>query len=114
MNYYKKNFSTILFNPGEKLTINEIEAGWRCFDEILKEFPISLAVNLSELSSIDSAGIGFLVKIYKKTSQYNIELIFIDMSESLKRLFSITGLLPFFCTSTRSEFETGIRETCSC
>ncbi len=107
---YNNINNNIMMKCGECLTINEIELSWRCFDEILKYYPQRIAIDLSEITSIDSAGIGFLVKVYKKTRIYCIELVFIGMSDSLKRLFLITGLLPFFNIMQKEEFEAATLE----
>ncbi|HOP62066.1 MAG TPA: STAS domain-containing protein [Spirochaetota bacterium] len=102
MYYFLKN-SNITIKTGESLTVNEIEHAWQCFESGLKHYPAMVIIDFSELSSIDSAGIGFLVKIQKKTKIYCVNLVLTGMSDSLKRLFSITGILPFFKILTEEE-----------
>lgn len=110
MIHYSKINNTIIIKAGENLTINEIEISWRCINEVLKHYPERIAVDLSELSAIDSAGIGFLVKVHKKTRIYCVNLVFTGMSDSLKRLFFITGILPFFNVISEEEFQSSFLE----
>lgn len=109
MNYNKAN-NNIIINAGDSLTINDIEVSWHCINDALKHYPDRIIINLSELTSIDSAGIGFLVKVHKKTRIYCIDLLFTGMSDSLKRLFFITGILPFFNVIPLEEFDLSVME----
>jgi len=107
---YTKISNVIVIYSGESLTINDIEDGWRCVDESLRHYPEKIILDLSALSSIDSAGIGFLVKIHKKTRIYCIDLVFTGLSDSLKRLFLVTGILPFFNIVPAEEIQSSLTE----
>lgn len=109
-NYTKIN-NIIVIYPGESLTINELEGAWSCVDESLRHYPEKVIVDLSALSSIDSAGIGFLVKLHKKTRIYCVDLVFTGLSDSLKRLFFVTGILPFFNVISPEELQSSVLET---
>jgi anti-anti-sigma factor len=109
INYTKIN-NVIVIYPGESLTINDLESAWICVDESLRHYPEKVILDLSSLSSIDSAGIGFLVKVHKKTRIYCINLIFTGLSDSLKRLFHVTGILPFFNIIAAEELQTSVLE----
>lgn len=109
INYTKVN-NVIIIHAGESLTINDVEGFWVCINESLKHYPDRIAIDLSELSSIDSAGIGFLVKVHKKTKIYCIDLVFTGMSDSLKRLFCVTGILPFFNIVPVEDFQSSLLE----
>lgn len=110
MMYYTRTNNNIVINTGESLTINDVEVSWSCINETLKHYPDRIIIDLSNLLSIDSAGIGFLVKVHKKTKIYCIDLIFTGMSDSLKRLFLITGILPFFNVIPAEEFDSAVME----
>ncbi len=110
MMYYKKANNNIIINAGDSLTVNNIEVSWQCINDALKDYPDRVVIDLSELASIDSAGIGFLVKVHKKTRIYCIDLLFTGMSDSLKRLFLITGILPFFNVIPQEEINHSILE----
>lgn len=107
LNYTKIN-NVIIIHAGESLTINDVEASWECINESLKHYPDRIAIDLSDLSSIDSAGIGFLVKVHKKTRIYCIDLVFTGLSDSLRRLFFVTGILPFLNIVPAEEFRSSI------
>jgi len=109
-NYTKINNIVVIY-PGDSLTINDLEGAWRCVDESLRHYPEKVVLDLSALSSIDSAGIGFLVKLHKKTRIYCVDLVFTGLSDSLKRLFLVTGILPFFNIIPAEELQSSVLES---
>jgi anti-sigma B factor antagonist len=63
-----------------------------------KLFPISekegveIVVDLSDVSYMDSTGLGVFVGVFKKVRSNNGKFQLIGLSDRLKRLFEITGL----------------------
>ena len=109
-NYTKINNAVVIY-PGESLTINDLESAWKCVDQSLRHYPDKVIIDLSALQSIDSAGIGFLVKVHKKTKIYCINLVFTGLSDSLRRLFFVTGILPFFNVISAEELQSAFYES---
>jgi anti-anti-sigma factor len=110
INYTKIN-NVIVICPGDSLTINDLEGAWRCVEESFSHYPEKIIMDLSSLSSIDSAGIGFLVKLNKKTKIYCFDLLFTGLSDSLKRLFYVTGILSFFNIVSSEEIQSNVFES---
>lgn len=53
---------------------------------------VNIIVNLSEVSYMDSTGLGLFVGIFKQVRANKGEFSLVGLSERLKRLFDITGL----------------------
>ncbi|MBW2618382.1 MAG: STAS domain-containing protein [Deltaproteobacteria bacterium] len=54
--------------------------------------PQAIIFDLSQLSYIDSVGLGMIVQLNKKLSGMGVRLCFCCLSESVKRLFAVTRL----------------------
>ena len=53
---------------------------------------VDMVINLSEVSFMDSTGLGIVVGLFKVVKSHNGKFIIIGLSNRLKRLFAITGL----------------------
>ncbi|MBT2691372.1 anti-sigma factor antagonist [Bacillus sp. ISL-47] len=53
---------------------------------------VEMVVNLSEVSYMDSTGLGVFVGVFKNVRANNGKFKIIGLSDRLKRLFEITGL----------------------
>lgn len=49
-------------------------------------------LNLSQVSYMDSTGLGVIVAFYKNVTAKNGKLVLVGLSQRLQRLFDITGL----------------------
>ena len=61
-----------------------------------------MIIDLSEVSYMDSTGLGVFVGVFKSLRANEGNLILTGMSDRLKRLFDITGLAEVMDISTRS------------
>ncbi|MDE3840717.1 anti-anti sigma factor [Bacillus methanolicus] len=74
-----------------------------------KLFPISekagieMIVDLSEVSYMDSTGLGVFVGVFKKVRSNNGKFQLIGLSGRLKRLFKITGLADIIEINSKIE-----------
>ncbi|KMK76928.1 STAS domain-containing protein [Alkalihalobacillus pseudalcaliphilus] len=59
---------------------------------LVEKTGVKVEVDLSEVSYIDSTGLGVFVGALKATNQVNSQLKLIGLSDRVYRLFSITGL----------------------
>ncbi|WP_100330098.1 anti-sigma factor antagonist [Bacillus xiapuensis] len=66
----------------------------------------SLVINLSDVSYMDSTGLGVFVGLFKSLNAHNGSLQLVGLSERLKRLFDITGLADIINIS--SDVEGGV------
>jgi len=53
----------------------------------------NLILDLETIDFIDSSGIGAILSIYKKVEKNGVELVIINISSPLKRVFELSGLL---------------------
>ncbi|WP_174735202.1 anti-sigma factor antagonist [Mesobacillus harenae] len=76
-------------------------------------FPISekagvkMVVNLSEVSYMDSTGLGVFVGVFKNVRAQGGEFKLVGLSERLQRLFEITGLADII--DINSQIEGGVQ-----
>ncbi|KUP05035.1 metal ABC transporter ATPase [Bacillus coahuilensis p1.1.43] len=61
-------------------------------DEIAGQEGIYLTIDLSDVTYMDSTGLGVFVGMFKKMNATNGHLKLVGLSERLRRLFEITGL----------------------
>ncbi|MEH6941946.1 anti-sigma factor antagonist [Bacillus sp. JJ722] len=59
---------------------------------LAERYQVDIIVNLSEVSYMDSTGLGLFVGIFKQVRANKGEFSLVGLSERLKRLFDITGL----------------------
>ncbi|WP_313891875.1 anti-sigma factor antagonist [Psychrobacillus sp.] len=71
-------------------------------DISLKE-NILIELDLTDVSYMDSTGLGVFVGIYKSVNALNGQLKLTGLSSRLKRLFDITGLVEIMDIQTREE-----------
>ncbi len=73
-------------------------------EQINKE-PEVIALDCGKIVFVDSTAIGVLVKVLKNAVKKDIELVFYDLNEPLRRLFDKTALNTFFKVTTKTRFE---------
>jgi anti-sigma B factor antagonist len=71
--------------------------------EYCAEKPPRMLINLSEVTYIDSSGIGSLVDIYRQLKKVNSKLILVAPSERVRSLLEITRLDQFFTVSATED-----------
>jgi len=82
-------------------SIDHVNREWR---KAVKNKPATIAVNCKKLESIDSAAVGTLVRFLNYAMEKDIELVFLDLSRDIRRLFVTAKLHNFFTISTSEEF----------
>ncbi|WP_080848787.1 anti-sigma factor antagonist [Cytobacillus gottheilii] len=68
---------------------------------------VQMVVNLSDVSYMDSTGLGVFVGVFKNVRANNGEFKIVGLSERLKRLFEITGLADII--DINSQIEGGVQ-----
>ncbi len=53
-------------------------------------------LNFSRLNYVDSAGVGVIVSAFSRLNEINGEIVFVDISQNVKKIFVITKLIKFF------------------
>lgn len=81
--------------------------------EYVEAEPRSLFLDMAEVSSIDSSGLGALIFIHKTWGKQGQELFLIKLSPMVKKFFRTTGLLGHFrCVdSVEQSMESQIEKT---
>ena len=64
---------------------------------------VSMVVDLTEVSYMDSTGLGVFVGLFKSVRAHNGEFRLIGLSERLRRLFDITGLADIIDIKSHAE-----------
>lgn len=82
--------------------IQQIEALW---DSHMANNPKIFAIDCSEINFIDSSAIGTLVKFLNNSEKFNVKLIFLELSESILRIFQSAKLNKVFTLKRRSSFD---------
>ncbi|KHD84602.1 STAS domain-containing protein [Heyndrickxia ginsengihumi] len=108
------NFKIDLNKDGKQIDINidgEIDAFTapklkEAFEPYAGIKDLKVLVDLSEVTYMDSTGLGVLVGIFKNLRASNGDMTLRGLSDRLKRLFDITGLTDIM--NINSEIEGGV------
>jgi anti-sigma B factor antagonist len=76
-----------------------------CFHQILETEGAFLAVDVSELTYIDSSGIGDLIKIKMEAARGFQRVFLMDVQEAVARVFRVSGLNQIFESISLAEFK---------
>jgi anti-sigma B factor antagonist len=61
-----------------------------------EERPRRLVINLTEVTYMDSSGIGTLVEVFRRVNGYQGKLVLCGLNERVRSVFEITKLDKFF------------------
>lgn len=61
-----------------------------------EERPRRLIINLTEVSYMDSSGIGTLVEVFRRVNGYKGQMVLCGLNERVRSVFEITKLDKFF------------------
>ncbi|MGM0472216.1 MAG: anti-sigma F factor antagonist [Bacillota bacterium] len=53
----------------------------------------NMILNLKEVNFVDSSGLGFIIGRYKQISNYGGNLKIINVNQSIKKVFEVSGIL---------------------
>jgi len=82
-------------------TAPTIDESW---EKILETGPTVIAFDCKDLTFIDSAAIGILVKFLNTSGKRNIVVEFINVEEDVMKIFAACRLDTIFKISTRTDF----------
>jgi len=78
-----------------------IDESW---EKILETEPSVIAFDCKDLTFIDSAAIGILVKFFNTSGKRDINVELINVEEAVKKIFAACRLDTIFKISTRKDF----------
>ncbi len=80
---------------------SEVEEIWNSF---VQKNPRVVAFDCGEIEFMDSSAIGILVKFLNQAGQWDIDLVFYNLSETVQMVFETAKLNNFFTTMTEEQF----------
>ena len=84
-----------------RLVLGEESSGFRTtVDNLLSSGATRIVVNLEHVNYVDSAGLGALIEMHRKTAAKGGRLVLSNLGPNLKRALEIARLLPIFETCT--------------
>lgn len=85
---------TLIFEITEELDHHASERIRKRADyEIQRFMPKRVIIDFKKVNFMDSAGIGLIIGRYKQTETYGGKLELINVSEKLKKIFDMSGIL---------------------
>jgi len=82
--------------------ILEIDKTW---NDLINEMPGIVAFDCSKMTFIDSSAIGTLVKFVNDSKKRNIEVVFVSLNSSVRKIFDATRLDKMLNVISGDEFE---------
>ena len=84
-----------------RLVLGDESSGFRTtVDNLLASGATRIVVNLEHVHYVDSAGLGALIEMHRKTAAKGGRLVLSNLGPNLKRALEIARLLPIFETCT--------------
>ncbi|MCP4135879.1 MAG: STAS domain-containing protein [bacterium] len=96
--------TVVIFLEGDLMIETTQELSY-IFAEEMKKGPKAIGVNCQDIVTIDSFGLGTLIKFAQKSVMGNIEFALTDVSESVGKLLKLSKLEHFFSIMSDEEFE---------
>lgn len=100
MKYYVHKDEMIICFRGEvdnmRITLHKKEI----IDAIEKYHPTVLRIDFTDVTFIDSTGIGFILARYKQVKEYKGELILRNLTTDVRRIFALSGIFSIIRTET--------------
>ncbi len=94
----------VVFNISGTFNINTVTSVETLWASYLQKGPKMIAINCIELSSVDSAAIGTIVKFFNSAMTNGIRLVFYDLNPQIQKLFATAKLNKFFTITTGEVF----------
>lgn len=102
----------VIFSISGNLDMNNVKFVKRIFDDEVNKGTKYVAIDMKNLSYIDSSGIGSFIGLMSKLRQVGGQVILLNMNPEIERIFSMTKLLAFFKVyKSEEEFLSSTGET---
>jgi anti-anti-sigma factor len=98
------NSDVVLLSVAGEFFLENIAAIEETWNETIAQAPKTIGIDCQGISILDSSGIGLMVKMRSSASKEEIELVFIELSETVQVVFETTKLNDFFTTMSQDEF----------
>jgi anti-sigma B factor antagonist len=94
----------VIIDIGGSFDIAEVTGFENRFRAVLKDHPANIAIHMSELSYIDSSGIGSLIRCMNYALREGTKLMCYGLNESINSVFEITHLNHFIEVLSEDDF----------
>jgi len=102
----------IVFGISGSLDMNNVKFIKKIFDDATDNGVTAVAIDMKELTYIDSSGIGSFIGLMTKLKGMGGQVVLMNMNEDIKRIFAMTKLLAFFKVfNTEEEFNQSVDES---
>ena len=95
----------IVININGEFYLESIQFAEAVWNEQVAKKPRLIGINCKNINFIDSSAIGILVKFLNNAVQYNVDLVFYDLSKTIINVFKTARLSSFFKIMEKEEFE---------
>lgn len=86
----------IIYTIIGNLDMNNVKYVRHIFDDSIAHGAKYIAIDMRELKYIDSSGIGSFISLMTKLKEVGGQVVLVNMSNDIERIFSMTKLLAFF------------------
>jgi anti-anti-sigma factor len=95
----------IIINIDGEFYIESLDLTEKIWNEQVAKHPKIIGINCRNIKFIDSSAIGVLVKFLNASLKQRIELVFFDLSDTVRSVFKTAKLENFFKVIGKSQFE---------
>ncbi len=100
----KENDSIIEVIIKGDLNIHNIDPMLNDYRHLMTRNPEIIGVNCTDLSSVDSSGLGALISMAKLAEKDNIDFYICELNKKVSTLFDISNLNKYFKIISMAEF----------
>ncbi len=86
----------VVFTIIGNLDMNNVKFVKKVFDDEIAKGTKYIAIDMKSLNYIDSSGIGSFIGLVSRLRQVGGQVVLMNMSSEIERIFSMTKLLGFF------------------
>jgi anti-anti-sigma factor len=99
----EKKDAVIISLQGE-MVFNDLDDADRVIMAKLEVQPRVIAIQCRHLQTLDSSGLGLLIRFSKEAARRGIKLVFLDITDHVSALFDVSKLDAFFEIMSSDDF----------
>ncbi len=100
----EKKDAVIISLQGEMI-FNDLDEADRVIMEKLEAKPRVVAIQCRHLQTLDSSGLGLLIRFSKEAAKRSVKLVFLDITDHISALFDVSKLDAFFEIMSYDDFD---------
>ncbi len=99
----EKKDALIIYLRGE-MVFNELDDADSFFREKLVLKPRVIAIDCRQLQTLDSSGLGLLIRFTNEAARADVRIVFVDITGQISALFDVSKLGAIFEIMSSSDF----------